>query len=444
MLKPAIPAEEGPTGMLTQEDDVEIHALAARGWSVSAISRHTGRDRKTIRRYLAGEGAGQRRERAPSCLEPFRTYIQARFSDDPHMDATVLFRELVDAGFDRAYPTLVRELRRLELRPVCLVCQHRRGRAVTVEIEHPPGEEIQWDWLELDQTPWGEPAFVLVGALSHSGRFRGVFCEQMTFGHLAEAMHRVLAELGGTPQIWRTDRMATIVIPGTDRLTVDAAQAAKHYGTEITVCPPRRAQRKGVVEAAIKYLTRSWWRSAPVQTMGEAQRSLDLWSVEVADQRRERGGTVGQLGAAEPLRALPAAAYPALIAVERMASRSALVAFEGNRYSVAPGHAGRTLTVQARVNEPTLRIVTAAGETVARHRRAPAGTGQLVRSAEHAALLEQAVLAAFTTDHACRRKVNRPPGQGALAELARLKGLTALPAPAIDLSRYAAFETVAL
>ena len=38
--------------MLTQEDDVEIHALAARGWSVSAISRHTGRDRKTIRKYL--------------------------------------------------------------------------------------------------------------------------------------------------------------------------------------------------------------------------------------------------------------------------------------------------------------------------------------------------------------------------------------------------------
>ena len=52
---------------------------------------------------------------------------------------------------------------------MCMVCQHRRGRAVTVEIEHPPGEEIQWDWLELHETPWGEPAFVLVGALSHSG-----------------------------------------------------------------------------------------------------------------------------------------------------------------------------------------------------------------------------------------------------------------------------------
>jgi IS30 family transposase len=51
--------------MLTEEDDVEIHALAARGWSVSAIARHTGRDRETIRRYLAGDGAltGARRRR---------------------------------------------------------------------------------------------------------------------------------------------------------------------------------------------------------------------------------------------------------------------------------------------------------------------------------------------------------------------------------------------
>ena len=43
--------------MLTQEDDVEIHALARRGWSVSAIARHTGRDRKTIAKYLAGKGS---------------------------------------------------------------------------------------------------------------------------------------------------------------------------------------------------------------------------------------------------------------------------------------------------------------------------------------------------------------------------------------------------
>jgi len=34
---------------------VEVHALRKRGWSISAIARHTGRDRKTVRTYLSGE-----------------------------------------------------------------------------------------------------------------------------------------------------------------------------------------------------------------------------------------------------------------------------------------------------------------------------------------------------------------------------------------------------
>jgi transposase len=49
--------------MLTEEDDVEIHPLARRGWSQVAIAQHTGRDRKTVRKYLKCESppASQRR-----------------------------------------------------------------------------------------------------------------------------------------------------------------------------------------------------------------------------------------------------------------------------------------------------------------------------------------------------------------------------------------------
>ncbi|MDP8910308.1 MAG: hypothetical protein M3N47_14610 [Chloroflexota bacterium] len=140
---------------------------------------------------------------------------------------------------------------------------------------------------------------------------------------------------------------------------------------------------------------------------------------------------------------MPPAAYPAVIAVERKASRSALVAFEGNHYSVPPAQAGRTITVHARVGEPMLRILSTAGEVVAEHRRAVAGTGQTLRTPEHAAALERAVLAAFTTDHACRRKPNRPPGKDALAELARLRGIDPAPAPVISLRCYADLAEVA-
>lgn len=291
--------------------------------------------------------------------------------------------------------------------------------------------------LSPEDVPWGEPAFLLIGALSHSDRFRGAFCEQMTFGHLAEAIHRVLVALGGTSRVWRTDRMATIVVPGTDRLTVEAAQMAKPYGVEVAVCPPRRAQRKRSRDQVHDPLLvahragHDHGRSADVRWTGGARRSPISASARPGPSARPAPRSRCGRCRIPPT--------PAVIRVERKASRHALVAFEANQYSVPPAHAGRTVTIHARAGDQMLRIVPAAGEVVATHRRAPAGAGQTVRSPEHAGALEQAVLQAFTTDTACRRKANRPPGEGALAELARLHGLKSEhEAVVVSLADYAA------
>ena len=56
--------------MLAQEEYVEAHALRKRGWSISAIARHLGRDRKTVRAHLSGEQIpGQRRSAGPDPFE---------------------------------------------------------------------------------------------------------------------------------------------------------------------------------------------------------------------------------------------------------------------------------------------------------------------------------------------------------------------------------------
>jgi transposase len=425
--------------MLTEEDDVEIHALARRGWSVSAIARHTGRDRNTVAKYLAGKGSS--RDRAPSCLEPFRAYLEARFIDDAHVFATKLYEELVAVGFDRSYPTLVRELRQLGLRPECECC--RAGVVkLTVGLEHEPGEELQLDWLELTETPWGDKAYVLVGALSHSSRLRGCFSQGESFPHLAEALDGVLRRLGGTAHSWRTDRMATFVYPGTDRLRPEAAALAKHYGVRVAVCPANRPQRKGVVEKAIQYVTQSWWRSAPVASPAQAQADLDRWCVAVSDRRRRGISTVGELAAAEPLLVLPELPFGAEYREQRVVSREALVEFESNRYSVGPGHAGATVEVRARLGELHLEIYTSAGRRIARHRRALAGGGQTIRTNEHARALEQAVLEQFTTSKRCSRKPNRPPGEQALTEAAKLRGERA-GGVLVDLEQYARIAKVA-
>jgi transposase len=426
--------------MLTREDVVGIVALHRRGWSVSAIARHTGRDRKTVRAWLAGERVREAR-RQPSPLEPFRGYIVQRLGDDPHLDATVLLRELRPLGFERSYPTLTRELRRLELRPVCEVCR-RGGHRVTIELAHEPGEELQLDWLELPATPWGEPGHVLVGALSHSGRIRAVLSDGEDFAHLVAGLDGLLRRLGGTARCWRTDRMTTVVEPGSGRLRAEAAELAKHYGVTVLVCPPRRAQRKGVVEAAIRYLQRSWWRSAEASTSQLAQASLDRWCLEVADERRRDGLTVAAWAAAEPLLPLPPIAYPAELRVERVVSASALVAFEGNRYSVPPSLAGQTAAVLARLGEPTLRVVSAAGVLVASHRRLPAGAGQIVRTGADRSALEQAVLTAFTTKPACARKPNRPPSREALTLATALNPEALLEPELPTLETYAALAAI--
>lgn len=57
--------------MLTWEDDVEVHALRKRGWTISAIARHTRRDRKTVRTYLNGTSTpGQRKRPEVDPFEP--------------------------------------------------------------------------------------------------------------------------------------------------------------------------------------------------------------------------------------------------------------------------------------------------------------------------------------------------------------------------------------
>jgi transposase len=423
--------------MITQGADVEIDALRQQGWSLSAIARHVGHDRKTVRDYLNGERVQGVRAKPVDAVDPFdrfEAYVRQRFVDDPHVWATVLFDEVVALGFERSYQRFTHYLRERGVRPHCEACAGVKGRA-TVEIEHPPGVELQWDWLELHDTPWGTPVFLLVGSLSHSSRFRGWFAESMDRPHLVAGIHEVLGRHGGTAKRWRVDRMATVIVPGTDRVQASFAPVAKHYGVGVDPCPPRRGNRKGVVEKNIHFITQRWWRTARVRTIVEAQASFDAFCVSVGDARCRGDATVGEVADREVLLGLPACAYPATITVERIVAANALVSYDGNRYSVPPGLVGTAVSVRWRLGADTIDIVSASGATVASHRAAPRGAGRTTRLPEHAAALEKVVLGAFSTERPCNRKVNRPPSDLALTLAAELTG-NAGRDPVIDLSRY--------
>jgi len=416
--------------MLTQEDDVDAHALRKRGWSISAIARHLGHDRKTIRAYLNDERvAGVRAPAVEDRFAVFVDYCSERLVEDPHLWAMTLFDEVVGLGFDQSYPTFTRQLRARQLRPHCEACSAAKGRPVAI-IEHPAGEETQWDWVDLPDPPaawgWGTNASLFVGALSHSGKWRGQLAESKDQPHTIDALDGVTRALGGLTRVWRFDRMATVCHPPTGRVTASFAGVAKHYGVQVAICPPRRGNRKGVVEKANDGAAQRWWRTLPDDTtIGEAQASLDRFCVRVGDARRRvidgHRDTVANHAGRERLM-FPPAPFPATLTVERHVSAQALVAFRGNRYSTPPELAHATANVVWLLGSPFLDLTSVSGIVIARHRLAPDGAGITVRDHVHVTALDHAAMAAATSAAPHRRKQRIPPGPAARAAAVVITG----------------------
>ena len=172
----------------------------------------------------------------------------------------------------------------------------------------------------------------------------------------------MLVRLGGTARVWRTDRLSTVIVPGRRDVQPSFAPVAKHYGAVVEPCPPRRGNRKGAVESSVRYVCGRWWRTMTATTPQAAQTSLDRFCTTTGDAlaRRTVDGaatTVGALGDAEPLRALPAAAYPATVTVARVVAANATVAFRGNRYSTPPGLARVELSLRHRPAARTAHLL---------------------------------------------------------------------------------------
>jgi transposase len=440
--------------MLTQEEDVDANALHRQGWTIAAIARHLHKDRKTIRAYVTGQRTAGVRVKSTDqvdAFDPFAQYVTARLAEDPHLWARTLFDEAAELGYDQAYQTFTRKLRERGLRPHCEPCSGAKGRPSAV-IDHPAGEETQWDWLELPDPPaaWGYPsgrAYLLVGALAHSGKWRGVLCESMDQAHLVDALDQVSRPLGGLTRIWRFDRMATVCHPETGRVTASFASVAKHYGVQVAICPPRRGNRKGVVEKANHTAAQRWWRNLPDQvSVTEAQARLDTFCARTADARVRTLGevraTVAEHAEGERLTPVPAAAFPLTMSVTRQVDAQCLVAFRGNRCSVPPELVRTQVQVAWRLGATTIDIATAAGTVLARHRLAPDGAGVMVRDHHHVTALEHHVLGVFDTGRPHRRKERIPPGPAAVAAAETLRERQhQLPHAGgevvIDLARYA-------
>ena len=313
--------------------------------------------------------------------------MSARLREDPHLWARTLLDELKELGFALSYPSLTRNIRERGLRPVCEECRSATERPNAI-IEHEPGAETQWDWLDLPDPPqsweWGKKAHLLVGSLAHSSKWRGWLSPCTDQPHLVDGLDRVTRALGGVTRSWRFDRMSTVCDPGSGRITASFAGVAKHYSVSVSVCPPRRGNRKGVVEKANHTAAQRWWRTLPDDVTAEqAQADLDRFAALRGDTRMratpEGKSTDAAIAETEPLAPVPAAPYPVIVAEPRTVSRQALVGLPWQPL-LGAARAGRGAGHRHhRGGRGDDRHHHHHGITIARHRLAADGVGATIR-----------------------------------------------------------------
>lgn len=144
----------------------EIKELNTQGLSLRAISKLTGHDRKTIRRYLIGgneQPVYGPRPPPPSKLEPFKPYLEERLQAGV-WNAQVLLRELRQKSYQGGY-TILKDW----LHP-----QRQAAQVVAVRrFETAPGKQAQVDWGHL-------------GSVWHQGCRRKLWGFAMTLGYSGE------------------------------------------------------------------------------------------------------------------------------------------------------------------------------------------------------------------------------------------------------------------
>jgi transposase len=317
--------------------------LHRQGLSVTAIARRTGRDPKTVRKYIARglepPAYGPRQVGRPSKLGPYLDYLRERVAAFPDLSAVRLSREIRELGYRGAYTAVKRFI--AVIRPAS------QPQPFEVRFETPPGQQAQVDFARFVTTFADEPGIMRIVwlfslVLGHSRHIFARFVMHQDLQTLLRCHMLAFAATGGVPIEILYDRMKTAVT-GEDGLghiiyNRSLLALARHYGFQPRACRPYRAKTKGKVERPFSYIRQDFFLARTFRDLDDLNAQLDAWLGTVANVRRH-GTTqriVAEAFAAEQpeLQALPTVPFDALLKLERRVSHDGLVSIGGNYYSV--------------------------------------------------------------------------------------------------------------
>ncbi|MDP9311501.1 MAG: IS21 family transposase [Chloroflexota bacterium] len=362
--------------------DGEVHRMIrerSRGKTLDQAAARAGMSVPTARKYLR---AGQ----LPSQLKHPRTYrtradpfaadwpwIQAQLERDSALQAQTLFALLSEQHPERYHPGQVRTLQR---RIAAWRALHGPDQEVIFEQVHQPGRMAQSDFThmtELGITLAGVPFPHLVYhlVLTYSNVEAIQICFSESFEALAEGLEACLWQIGGVPQIHRTDNLSAAVHvlerSGRTQFTDRYLALLAHYGLQPTTNNAGMAHENGDVEQAHYRFKQAVDQALRIRGSRDfADRAAyTLFLQDLVRQRNRTRQTCWETerGYLRPLPALPLAPCREL---QVRVSRFSTIRVLHNTYSVPSRLIGTTLTARVRAEVLELYVGTSLTLTVPR------------------------------------------------------------------------------
>src|ERR1700690_2110817 len=381
-------------GMLIVETIAKIRrAFFVQGKSIKAICRELRVSRKVVRKVIRSEATEFRYEREAQPLPkigPWRDKLdQLLLANEgkpfrEQLTLIRLFEELRRRGYAGGYDAVRRYARRWS------TTRGHSAAAVYVPLSFAPGEAYQFDWSHEVVLLNGVTVIVKAAhvRLCHS-RMLFVRCypretQEMVF----DAHDRAFALFKGTCRRGIYDNMKTAVetiFVGKDRrYNRRFLQMCSHYLVDPVACTPASGWEKGQVENQVGLVRERFFTPRlRFKNLDE----LNAWLLdkciayakahrhpELADQ------TVWEVFEAERPKLVPyAGRFDGFHAVPASVSKTCLVRFDNNKYSVIASAVGRPVEVQAYADRIVIRQD---GRVVAEHPRS-FGRGETVYDPWH-------------------------------------------------------------
>ena len=369
--------------MLTMEEQFMIQHLHNEGLNISEISRQTGRDRKTVRKYIYEHKLRDHPQRQPrgSILDPYKDYIKQRLEDYP-LSAVRILEEIQERGYPGSY-TIVKEFVRTIKRSKQIPAEYR--------YETAPGIQAQVDWGEVDK--------IIV-----DGKTRKLYCFTMVLGfsrmRYVEFTLDVKTEtfiqghinafqyFGGVTKEILYDNTKNVVLKRALKSSESEWNPLfedffKHYGFIPRLCRPgkRGAKTKGKIERVVGYVEDNFYLGRAYESVQDLNTQSYTWMEKV--NRLPHGTTkippIDRLLEEKLMPFDEKSPYQIVRTEYRKISKDCYFSYMGNHYSVPWKYAG--IQAMLRIQNEKMQVFVN-GKNICEH-VCRQSSGNVVRVKEH-------------------------------------------------------------